>query len=251
MHPSTNYLLGASIILLQAFASNAFVSTAPKAFVIAPSSTINKETSSSSSALNFFGKVFEEDGPLGKGITVAKVQIALQSRDRGSSSIFGEIERKANNAGSTSYDLAVLANEVCLTLLRRSDDWVGACSSSEWFGEKDAGKAERTFNDLANKEAVKYEKEYIPGPSSEEKGGGPTLAVVSLVIELQGDVTEFDGAGYNFGDTKEILSSIASDVMVEEGDCVNAVEVFWTPGEKDEVLTNHDLIIDFPEIITL
>lgn len=39
--------------------------------------------------------------------------------------------------------------------------------------------------------------------------------------------------------------------MVEGGDCVNAVEVFWTPSERDEVLTRRDVIVDFPELIDL
>ena len=33
-------------------------------------------------------------------------------------------------------------------------------------------------------------QEYIPGKDSEEKGGGTTLVVVSLVIEIQGDSTK-------------------------------------------------------------
>jgi hypothetical protein len=34
-------------------------------------------------------------------------------------------------------------------------------------------------------------QEYIPGSDSEEKGGGSTIAVVSLVIEIQGDETKY------------------------------------------------------------
>jgi uncharacterized membrane protein len=32
---------------------------------------------------------------------------------------------------------------------------------------------------------------------------------------------------------------------------VNAVEVFWTPGDNEEVLTKMDMIVDFPELIDL
>lgn len=39
--------------------------------------------------------------------------------------------------------------------------------------------------------------------------------------------------------------------MVEEGECVNAVELFWTPAETTEVLLRSDLIVDFPELIDL
>ena len=51
--------------------------------------------------------------------------------------------------------------------------------------------------------------------------------------------------------TKEVLTSIASDSMVQGGECVNAVELFWTPGEVNEVLTSQDIILDFPELIDL
>ena len=61
----------------------------------------------------------------------------------------------------------------------------------------------------------------------------------------------FDGAGYSLSGTKDVLSSIASDCMVQGGECVNAVEIFWTPGERDEVLTSRDIVLDFPELIDL
>lgn len=61
----------------------------------------------------------------------------------------------------------------------------------------------------------------------------------------------FDGAGFSLSGTEEVLTSIASDCMVNDGDCLNAVEVFWTPSERGEVLTKIDMIADFPEIIDL
>jgi hypothetical protein len=143
-----------------------------------------------------FGKMFEEEGPLGKGITVGKVQVCLSTTDRSSStSIFQLLERQANkiDEDSESPELAQMANEVCLALLRKKDDWSGACSSSKWFSENDAGKAESYFNDLANTEAAKFEKEYVPleGSSSPDTGTAtPTQVVVSLLLEVQGDSTK-------------------------------------------------------------
>lgn len=108
--------------------------------------------------LYFFDKVFEEEGVLGKGITVGKIQIALMASDRSRDSIFGDLERKARSTGDSSAHLAMLAKEVSLALLRRSDDWIAASSDSKWFKYDDAGKAEGLFNDWANAEAVKFEK---------------------------------------------------------------------------------------------
>lgn len=199
--------------------------------------------------LYLFDKIFEEEGMLGKGITVGKVQVALMSRDRSDNSIFGLLEDHATNTGDQPQELARMANDVCLDLMRKSDDWVAACSFSKWFKADDAGKAESFFNDLANKEAAKFEKDYIPDDDRDRSDGLSTLVVVSLILEIQGDSTKFDGAGYSIAGTKEVLASIASDCLVDDGYCVNAVEVFWTPGEPQEVLTRADMILDFPELI--
>lgn len=108
--------------------------------------------------LKFFDKVFEESGPLGKGITVGKVQVCLSSSDRSANSIFGMLEKSARSSDSSSRGLAKLTNEICLSLLRKSDSWRGACSESKWFSVNDAGKAESLCNDWSNKEAAKFEK---------------------------------------------------------------------------------------------
>ena len=61
----------------------------------------------------------------------------------------------------------------------------------------------------------------------------------------------FDGAGFSFQGTKDVLSSIASDAAVEDGECINAVELFWTPSDREEILFAPDMYLDFPEMITL
>ena len=241
---------------------------------------------------NPLDKAFEEEGPLGKGITVGKVQVALSvsgSERVSKDSIFTKLAQHARADDTTSgYDddyedgygdskLSKMCHDVCLTLLRQSDSWTAACSESEWFKESDAGKAESCYNQWADREASKFEKvsstlieaqvmqlvvkytdasspalqEYIPEEDADIKEGAPTVAIVSLIIEIQGDETNFDRAGFSFADTKAVLSSIASDCRVEGGDCLNAVEVFWTPSEPTEKLTERDTIVDFPELITL
>lgn len=195
--------------------------------------------------------MFQEEGPLGKGITVGKVQVALQSPDRSSNSIFGMLQDNArwmegdDDAGS----LADFANEVALSLLRKKDSWLSACSDSQWFSDKDAGKAEALFNEWSNKEAAKFEKEHIPEKDSEK--GGATVVVVSIVIEIEGDTTVLDGAGFSFAGTQKVLNSIASNCIVDDGDVTNAVEVFWTPSDPEETVTSRDIIVDFPELIDL
>jgi len=215
------------------------------------SSNLRLKTSTTLHLFDGLSKIFEESGSLGKGITVGKVQVALTSGNRSSSSSIMQIlaDKSRSNAGTDSPSLAGLSEAVCLALLRKSDEWVGACSDFQWFSENDSGKAESQFNQWANREAAKFEKEYIPSPGSKEKTETTTIVVVSLIIEIQGDTTKFDGAGFSIGGTRDVLSSIASDCRVEQGYCLNAVEVFWTPSDRDEVLTRTDLVFDFPEII--
>lgn len=107
-----------------------------------------------------FDKMFEEEGPLGKGITVGKVQIALIAEDRGENSIFALLEDNARWVADDDEpgSLADLAHEVCMSLLRKKDSWTAACSESKWFKADDYGKAEAQFNDWANTEAAKFEK---------------------------------------------------------------------------------------------
>lgn len=121
---------------------------------------IQPKLSQAKSALFFFDKLFEEEGTLGKGITVGKIQVALMTKDRSRDSIFGLLEEKSRAYGdsSSSSDLARFAYDVCMALLRRSDEWAAASSESVWFSQKDASKAESQFNDWANKEAAKFEK---------------------------------------------------------------------------------------------
>lgn len=250
------------------------IATTPSVVAFSPTlPAANVKLAKTSTEINLFDgfenpldKVFEEEGPLGKGITVGKFQVAINvpgSERTAKDSIFSKLAQHARaDETSSGYDddyedgfgdskLSKMCHDVCLTLLRQSEYWTAACSESEWFKESDAGKAESLYNQWADREASKFEKEYIPAEDAERKEGAPTVAIVSLIVEIQGDETNFDRAGFSFADTKAVLSSIASDCRIEGGDCLNAVDVFWTPSEPTEVLTERDTIVDFPELITL
>ena len=189
--------------------------TLVECFAPAPKLRTSRTLVHDDSSLYLFGKLLEENGVLGKGITVGKVQVALISQERGKDSIFGDLERKARSTGGSSAHLAILVKEVCLALLRRSDDWTAARSESKWFPFRDSSRAEALFNDWTDAEALKFEKvraqvvarrlwdnnelttrlcaysyakEYIPGTDTEEKGSS-TMVVVSLIVEIEGDST--------------------------------------------------------------
>lgn len=136
-----------------------------------------RTTTSPSTRLHLFDleKAFEEEGPLGKGITVGKLQIALNvnALERTSKdSIFAILEENAragNDEDDDGFDddyedgygdshLSQMCHQVCLALLRKSDDWIAACSESKWFKGDDYGKAESLYNQWADREAAKFEK---------------------------------------------------------------------------------------------
>lgn len=151
-----NFILTTLVVSSTGFLSSSYHVTSTKKQAPA---FISTGSTSTSSKVNLFDKMFEDEGMLGKGITVGKVQVAVISSDRSSTSIIGMLEgHAAKTTGDDPAELAKLANEVCLTLMRKSDDWIGACSSSKWFSEKDSGKAESYYNEIANAEAVKFEK---------------------------------------------------------------------------------------------
>jgi hypothetical protein len=145
-----------ALLFLAPVVSSSFVATPsaqPTAWGVVKRSNARHQTKSF-----LFDKVFEEEGPLGKGITVGKVQVALTATDRGRDSIFGLLEEHASNPDDTPEGLAEMCSEVCLDLLRKQVDWISAASDSKWFKTDDYGKAESQFNDWANAEAAKFEK---------------------------------------------------------------------------------------------
>jgi uncharacterized membrane protein len=77
------------------------------------------------------------------------------------------------------------------------------------------------------------------------------IFIVAQTYPFSRTTCSFDGAGYSLSGTKQVLTSLASNALVEQGDCINAVELFWTPAESNEILSRSDLIIDFPELIDL
>lgn len=70
-----------------------------------------------------------------------------------------------------------------------------------------------------------------------------------MLLRILTTRTRFDGAGYSIAQTKEVLASISADCMVDDGYCLNALEIFWTPSDRKEVLSKNDVILDFPELI--
>ena len=127
-------------------------------------------------------------------MTVAKIQVSLNSPDRSRGSVLAALSDKANTANTvTSRGLARLVSDVTLELLRRDAYWLGAHTESTHYSGRDAPeKAESAFNRVVNSELRKFEKEYLPPPGSAPvTGGSSTFVVVSLLVAIRGSKTAF------------------------------------------------------------
>lgn len=201
----------------------------------------------------FGGAGAEDDySPLGRGVSVVKVQVALACRDRSATSIVSQISSIAERTDTESArGLASLVSDTCLALLRCRDDWIAAASTTETFRGKDGpDKAETAFNRAVTAELAKFEKEYYPNEDERDVvEGGPTLAVISILLAIRGDSTTFDNVAGSSEALRKALQTVAADCMAEKGDVVVAAELLWTPTDPMEVIEKRDMLLDYPELI--
>lgn len=94
------------------------------------------------------------------------------------------------------------------------------------------------------KERAKFERENTDGGSV---GGDNrvTMAVVTLLLSIDGDSTQLPKIR-SMQDVEEALRIIAADSKVD--DCLQSVEILWTPGERSETLTEKDVLADYPQL---
>lgn len=71
------------------------------------------------------------------------------------------------------------------------------------------------------------------------------MAVVTLVLAIDGDSTKIPRIG-GIADVEDALRKIASDSKMD--DCLQSVEILWTPDERSETLTLQDVIADYPTL---
>mmetsp|Transcript_26934 Transcript_26934/g.42261 ORF Transcript_26934/g.42261 Transcript_26934/m.42261 type:complete len:385 (+) Transcript_26934:72-1226(+) len=198
---------------------------------------------------------------LGAGVSVFKIQLALNCANRGADSLLGDLQRVATSSDTSSRaGLSSVVQETALCLLRRSAEWEAAASTVEYFGSRDADKAEGAFNRIAVAERSKLEKETfgnvngmsLNNQSQNPRGvDQPTLAVVTIALAIRGETLKGFNQVSSLTDVKKALQALAADVTTDMGDNVLATELLWTPEDPAETMTKQDLIMDFPELIDL
>jgi len=73
-----------------------------------------------------------------------------------------------------------------------------------------------------------------------------TMAVVSIIMAIQGDQTKVATPMNSRQDVVDALTMIANHSSVD--DCLQSVEILWTPDDPTVRLTNHDLVADYPDL---
>jgi uncharacterized membrane protein len=135
-------------------------------------------------------------------------------------------------------------SEVALEVLRRKSSIISASSEYQHF--KSRSQAIREFNNQATKERSKFERENARLHQAVTQGSSKaTMAVVTLVLAIDGDSTKIPRIG-GIADVEDALRKIASDSKMD--DCLQSVEILWTPDERSETLTLQDVIADYPTL---
>ena len=201
---------------------------------------------------------------LGVGTSVVKLSVALDVPNRDDPySLLSVLDRLAATADTGSRrGVQNLTSQVAVELLRRKSSIQSAAGSHRHA--QDDGAAQRAFNQWAVQERSKFEKETVSkfggvdtsagrrasagGSGSDNGGGKATMAVVTLVLSIQGDSTKVPKIR-SIADVEEALRKIASDVKVD--DCLLGAEILWTPQDRSEVLSRMEVVADYPELTTV
>lgn len=209
---------------------------------------------------NNFSRSLDEASPLGKGVSVVQVSVALNVPRRNSpSSILTFLDQLSRTASTDSrVGISNLVSQVALELIRQKPYIFAANTEYKHFRDNDEKKATRYFNNVAVEERGKFEREgtnkyggvdYSTAGNKlsdqQELSAQATSAVVTILIEIDGDETKLPQIN-NINDLQRALTTLATDVKVE--DCLRSAEVLWTPEDPDDVLSDKDVIIDYPKL---
>lgn len=192
---------------------------------------------------------------LGPGTSVAQVTVALQVPQRDDPNSILSVLRKLSQTAKTNKRLGIqqLTSQVALEVLRRKSSIVSASSSYKHY--RNSSKAQQDYQAKAIRERSKFETETVSKfggvdysskiQSTSSNNDNATMAVVTLLLEIQGDSTSLPRIS-SLSDAEEALRTIASDSLVS--DCLQSVEILWTPEDRSETLSLRDVVADYPEL---
>lgn len=211
-----------------------------------------------SSALDGFSSA--NQSALGRGTSVVQVSVALAVPNRDDpNSVLSVLNRLSKTAQmDRRVGIQILTSQVALELSRRRSSFISADSQYRHYNNN--AKARQEYEQIAIRERSKFDEETLnkfggvdyassPSTSDEAPGDGKaTMAVVTLLMAIDGDSTKVP-VFRTSDDVVDGLRLIASHSKVE--DCLQSVEILWTPEDRSDTLTQRDLIADYPNLRTL
>jgi len=217
------------------------------------------------------GRGSENRGGAGDQYSVVKLNVAVHCASRGPHSLLGKTAALASEADETTEEgRALLASEVCLALLREEASWTGASVVAASFEAPDQAEAALSMHSL--QERAKIERETVNRVNGKARSdprapegslnaiGGPTTAVVTLILGLEGAYSVDAFHGTSPAASKEavqvldaptlrgILSSLAGLSLTDR---LQVAEVQWTPEEPWETLLPEDVTRSHPDMTPL
>ncbi|KAK8712637.1 hypothetical protein V6N13_147871 [Hibiscus sabdariffa] len=177
--------------------------------------------------------------------TVLKLQVGLLGMGRSLRKDLNRIAKVADT--STSEGLSFVLTETTLALLRHPDYCISGYSSVDVKRSVDDG--ERRFNQLSIEERGKFDEETLVNvnnikrqSTSSQKASGFSneYIVITILVAAEGvhKLPPINGSG----DLKEALQKLASIPSSK----IMAVEVLWTPQNEDDILSERELLEDYP-----
>merc|ERR1712137_1167809 len=228
----------------------------------AASRAIGSASDTFSSVTTKSSSVFDtpKTSALGSGSSVVKVSVAMKVPNRDDpNSILSVLDRLSRTSRTNSrMGVQNLTSQVALEILRRKSSIRSAFAESQQY--RDESRAQREYNSQAFRERAKFESEtvsnyggvdYSSSSSLSYSLGGPTtgskatIAVVTMLLNIDGDKTKMNKIN-SMSDVENALRLIATDAKVD--DCLQGVEILWTPEDRSETLTSRDIIVDYPEL---
>jgi uncharacterized membrane protein len=210
---------------------------------------------SSSSGMSWADSA-REMSSLGPGTSVVQLSVAIEVPDRDDPNSMLSILSRLSQTARTDSRVGIqnLTSQVAIELLRRKASIVSASSEHQHYGDR--AKAGRDYESRSIRERSKFERESISkyggvdyGTNSPSLGSGlsskATMAVVTLVMAIDGDSTKVPKIN-SISSVEDALRLIAANSKVD--DCLQSVEILWTPEERTETLSVRDVVADYPEL---
>jgi uncharacterized membrane protein len=89
----------------------------------------------------------------------------------------------------------------------------------------------------------------ISAPStSSVVSSAPTAAIVTMNFCMEGDSTTLPVIRSR-EDLRTALSLIASDALV--GGCLVTAEILWSPEDPSEILSNEEVMANYPDLVPI